>query len=235
MPIFNATEDVFLRILIAEDERDLNRIIKEYLEDEGYVIDACFDGEQAEDCLLCANYDALVLDIQMPKKSGVELLRSLRAKGNLTPVLFLTARDTLEDKIYGLDSGADYYLTKPFDFDELGAVIRAIARKYSQNKTNVYTVCDLTVDIASKTAVRAGKAISLSAKEFALLEYMIRNQGIALTREMIENNCWNYDYEGGTNIVDVYVSYLRKKIDAGFDKKLIHTLWGTGWIFKEES
>ncbi len=229
------TGRVFLRILIAEDERDLNRIIKEYLEDEGYSVDACFDGEQAEDFLLCADYDALVLDIQMPKKSGVELLRSLRAKGNLTPVLFLTARDTVEDKISGLDSGADYYLTKPFNFDELGAVIRAIARKYGANKTTVYTVSDLTVDTAAKTVKRAGKDISLSAKEFSLLEYMIRNQGVALTRDMIENNCWNYDYEGGSNVVDVYVSYIRKKIDSGFDKKLIHTLWGTGWIFKEES
>ncbi len=222
-----------MRILIAEDERDLNRIIKEYLEDEGYITDACFDGAEAEDFLVGAQYDALVLDIQMPKKSGLELTRSLRAKGDLTPVLFLTARDTARDKISGLDSGADYYLTKPFDFDELSAVIRAIARKYSQHKTNIYTVSDLTVDTASKTAARAGKDISLSAKEFALLEYMIRHQGIALTRDMIENNCWNYDYEGGTNIVDVYVSYLRKKIDAGFDKKLIHTLWGTGWVFRE--
>ncbi|HOD02801.1 MAG TPA: response regulator [Clostridiales bacterium] len=119
-----------MRILIAEDERDLNRIIKEYLEDEGYSVDACFDGEQAQDCLLCANYDALVLDIQMPKKNGIELVRSLRTKGDLTPVLFLTARDTVEDKISGLDSGADYYLTKPFSFDELNAVIRAISRKY---------------------------------------------------------------------------------------------------------
>ncbi len=223
-----------MRILIAEDEHDLNRIIKEFLEDEGYSVDSCFDGEQAEDFLLCANYDALVLDIQMPRKNGIELVRALRSKGDLTPVLFLTARDTLEDKISGLDSGADYYLTKPFDFDELGAVIRAIARKYSSNKTNVYTIGDLAVDDAAKTVSRAGKTISLSAKEFALLTYMIRNQGIVLTRDMIENNCWNFDYEGGTNVVDVYISYLRKKIDSGFEKKLIHTVWGTGWILRGE-
>lgn len=223
-----------MRILIAEDEHDLNRIIKEFLEDEGYSVDSCFDGEQAEDFLLCANYDALVLDIQMPRKNGIELVRALRSKGDLTPVLFLTARDTLEDKISGLDSGADYYLTKPFDFDELGAVIRAIARKYSSNKTNVYTIGDLAVDDAAKTVSRAGKTISLSAKEFALLTYMIRNQGIVLTRDMIENNCWNFDYEGGTNVVDVYISYLRKKIDSGFEKKLIHTVWGTGWILRSE-
>ncbi len=222
-----------MRILIAEDERDLNRIIKEHLEDEGYSVDSCFDGEQAEDFLLCADYDAVVLDIQMPKKSGTELLRSMRSKGNLTPVLFLTARDTTEDKISGLDIGADYYLTKPFDFDELSAVIRAISRKYGGNKSNIYTISDLVVDTSSKTVKRAGKDISLSAKEFSLLEYMIKNQGITLTRDMIENNCWNFDYEGGTNIVDVYISYLRKKIDAGFDKKLIHTLWGMGFILKE--
>lgn len=222
-----------MRILIAEDERDLNRIIKEYLEDEGYSVDACFDGEEAEDFLICADYDAVVLDIQMPKKSGTELLRTMRSKGDLTPVLFLTARDTVEDKITGLDIGADYYLTKPFDFDELSAVIRAISRKYGGNKSNIYTISDLIVDTSAKTVKRAGKEIPLSAKEFSLLEYMIKNQGIALTREMIENNCWNFDYEGGTNIVDVYVSYLRKKIDTGFDKKLIHTLWGTGFILKE--
>ncbi|MGI6746585.1 MAG: response regulator transcription factor [Acutalibacteraceae bacterium] len=223
-----------MRILIAEDERDLNRIIKEYLEDEGYSVDACFDGEQAQDCLLCANYDALVLDIQMPKKNGIELVRSLRTKGDLTPVLFLTARDTVEDKISGLDSGADYYLTKPFSFDELNAVIRAISRKYDTNKSTVYTIDNLTVDIAAKTVKRGDKYISLSAKEFALLEYMVRNQEIVLTRDMIENNCWNYDYEGGTNVVDVYISYLRKKIDSGFEKKLIHTVWGTGWILRSE-
>ena len=134
----------------------------------------------------------------------------------------------------GLEAGGDYYLTKPFSFDELIAVVHVMARKTTGNKTNEYRVGDLVIDTAAKTASRAGKTIELTAKEFSLLEYMVRNRGVVLSREMIENNLWNYDYEGGTNVVDVYVGYLRKKIDKGFDTKLIHTVWGTGWVLREE-
>ena len=134
----------------------------------------------------------------------------------------------------GLESGGDYYLTKPFDFQELIAVVHVMTRKYTGNRSNVYNVGDLTIDTSARTATRAGRSIDLTQKEFALLEYMVRNRGVVLSREMIENNLWNYEYEGGTNVVDVYVGYLRKKMDTGFSKKLIHTVWGTGWVLREE-
>ena len=171
----------------------------------------------------------------MPKMDGLTLVRTLRAQGDATPVLFLTSRDGVADRVEGLESGGDYYLVKPFHFDELIAVVRAMTRKYSENRSNVYTLADLTLDASAKTEQRAGKPIDLTAKEFALLEYMLRNRGVVLSREMIENNLWNYEYEGGTNVVDVYIGYLRKKLDTGYDKKLIHTVWGTGWVLREET
>ena len=222
-----------MRILVVEDEKRLNRIISEALEDEGYSVDSCFNGLDALDYAGGADYDVIILDIMMPKMDGLEVVRRLRAGGNSTPVLFLTARDSVADRVTGLESGGDYYLVKPFDFQELMAVVRVMTRKYTGNRSNVYTVADLSLDATAKTVTRAGKNIELTAKEFALLEYMMRNKGVVLSREMIENNLWNYDYEGGTNVVDVYVGYLRKKMDTGFDKKLIHTVWGAGWVLKE--
>ena len=222
-----------MRILVVEDEKRLNRIISEALEDEGYSVDSCFNGLDALDYAAGADYDVIILDIMMPKMDGLEVVRRLRAGGNSTPVLFLTARDSVADRVAGLESGGDYYLVKPFDFQELMAVVRVMTRKYTGNRSNVYTVADLSLDTTAKTVTRAGKNIELTAKEFSLLEYMMRNKGVVLSREMIENNLWNYDYEGGTNVVDVYVGYLRKKMDTGFDKKLIHTVWGTGWVLKE--
>lgn len=223
-----------MRILVVEDEKHLNRIIKEAMEDEGYSVDSCFNGADALEYALSAEYDVMILDIMLPKLDGLELVRRLRAGGNNTPVLFLTARDSVADRVEGLESGGDYYLTKPFDFQELVAVVHVMTRKNTGNRSNVYTVGDLTLDIAAKTASRAGKNIDLTQKEFALLEYMVRNRGVVLSREMIENNLWNYEYEGGTNVVDVYVGYLRKKMDTGFSQKLIHTVWGTGWVLREE-
>ena len=222
-----------MRILVVEDEKRLNRIISEALEDEGYSVDSCFNGLDALDYAAGADYDVIILDIMMPKMDGLEVVRRLRAGGNSTPVLFLTARDSVADRVTGLESGGDYYLVKPFDFQELMAVVRVMTRKYTGNRSNVYTIADLSLDATAKTVTRAGKNIDLTAKEFSLLEYMLRNKGVVLSREMIENNLWNYDYEGGTNVVDVYVGYLRKKMDTGFDKKLIHTVWGTGWVLKE--
>ena len=222
-----------MRILVVEDEKRLNRIISEALEDEGYSVDSCFNGLDALDYAGGADYDVIILDIMMPKMDGLEVVRRLRAGGNSTPVLFLTARDSVADRVTGLESGGDYYLVKPFDFQELMAVVRVMTRKYTGNRSNVYTIADLSLDATAKTVTRAGKNIELTAKEFSLLEYMLRNKGVVLSREMIENNLWNYDYEGGTNVVDVYVGYLRKKMDTGFDKKLIHTVWGTGWVLKE--
>ena len=223
-----------MRILVAEDEKHLNRIITEALEDEGYSVDPCFNGVEALEFCSGAAYDVIVLDINMPRMDGLTVVRRLRERGDHTPVLFLTARDSVADRVEGLESGGDYYLVKPFDFKELMAVVRAMTRKYTGNRSNLYTIADLTLDAQGKTVTRAGKTIELTGKEFALLEYMLRNRGVVLTREMIENNLWNYDYEGGTNIVDVYVGYLRRKMDTGFDKKLIHTVWGSGWVLREE-
>ena len=224
-----------MRILVVEDERDLNRIMVKTLSAEGYSVDSCYDGVEAQDYLAGARYDAVVLDVMMPRMDGVELVTLMRSRGDETPVIFLTAKDSVADRVKGLDSGADDYLIKPFSFDELLARIRVMTRKRSGSTTNVFTIADLTVNTASHTVERGGRMIALSAKEFALLEYMIRNKEIVLSRESIENNLWNYDYSGGSNVVDVYMSYLRRKIDGGFDKKLIHTVWGVGWVLREEA
>ncbi len=223
-----------MRILVAEDEKHLNRIISEAMEDEGYSVDSCFNGADALDYALGVDYDVIILDIMMPKMDGLQMVRKLRESGNSSPVLFLTARDSLADRVEGLESGGDYYLVKPFDFQELMAVVHVMTRKYTGNRSNVFTVADLSLDSSAHTVTRGGKNIELSSREFALLEYMLRNRGIVLSREMIENNLWNYNYEGGTNVVDVYMGYLRKKVDTGFSRKLIHTVWGKGWVLREE-
>ena len=222
-----------MRILIAEDERDLNRLIVKVLEKEGYGVDACFNGKEALYYLENTEYDAAVLDIMMPGMDGLEVLRAARKKGLDLPIMFLTARDSIADRVTGLDTGADDYLIKPFDFDELLARIRSMTRKRSSHTSSVLTVGDLTLDTGSHTARRGNRVIDLSAREYAILEYLCMNPGIVLSREKIENHIWNYDYSGGTNVVDVYISYLRKKIDGGCDKKLIRTVWGAGWMIKE--
>lgn len=224
-----------MRVLIVEDERDLNSIIAQKLTADGYSVDCCFDGKEAMDILSYTDYDAIILDVMMPKADGYAVLRYLRDGGKTTPVLFLTARDAVEERVRGLDSGANDYLVKPFSFEELSARLRALARTSFGMITNVLTVGDLTLDCASHVVKHKGKEISLSAKEFALLEYLMRNQGIVLSRETIEDHIWNFDYEGGTNVVDVYISYLRKKIDDGHDRKLIHTVRGKGYVLREET
>ncbi len=223
-----------MRILVVEDEKNMNRLISEAMEDEKYSVDSCFDGAEALEFALAADYDVIILDVNLPKLDGFTVVERLRDRGCTSPVLFLTARDSVMDKVTGLNAGGDYYLTKPFSFDELRAVVKVMARKYTGNKTNEYSVGDLVVDTDSRTVTRGGEPVDLTSKEFALLEYMIRNKGVVLTREMIENNLCNYDYEGGTNVVDVYIGYLRRKIDKGRDTRLIHTVWGTGWVLREE-
>ena len=223
-----------MRILVVEDEPKLNELITARLRREHYSIDSCLSGDAAMDYLACAQYDLLVLDIMLPGISGLELLRSLRGRGDKTPVLLLTALDSIPDRVSGLDSGADDYLVKPFAFDELLARIRVLLRRSAGSVSNVYTLADLTVDCDARAVKRGETNISLSAKEFAILEYLIRNSGIVLSRERISNHIWNYDYEGGSNIVDVYIRYLRKKIDDGFEKKLIHTVRGVGYVLREE-
>ena len=223
-----------MRTLVVEDEKHLNRMISEAILDEGYSVDSCFNGLEALELCECANYDVIVLDVMMPKIDGFELVKILRERGCKVPVVYLTSRDGVADKVKGLESGGDYYMVKPFDFRELIAVIHVMTRKTSGNRSNVYEIADLRVDTAAKRVNRGGREIELTAKEYALLEYMIRNKGMVLSREQIENNLWNYKDEGGSNVVNVYIGYLRKKIDEGFDKKLIRTVWGIGWVLKED-
>ena len=223
-----------MRTLVVEDEKHLNRMISEAILDEGYSVDSCFNGLEALELCECAQYDVIVLDIMMPKMDGFEFVRRIRENGCKTPVVYLTSRDSVSDKVRGLESGGDYYMVKPFDFRELIAVIHVMARKSGDNHSNVYELADLRVDISAKHVTRGGKLIELTAKEYSLLEYMIRNKGMVLSREQIENNLWNYRYEGGSNVVNVYIGYLRKKVDDGFDKKLIHTVWGIGWVLRED-
>lgn len=232
--IIEKERKIELRILIAEDEKSLNRIIAKQLKAAGYSVDCCFNGEEAYDLISMTDYDAAVFDVMMPRTDGFALLKKLRSEGNNLPVLFLTARDSIEDRVEGLDIGADDYLVKPFAFEELLARLRVIIRKNSVSKSNVIVVADLSVDIANRKVTRNGVNISLSAKEYELLQYLAINNGIVLSREKIEDHIWNYDYEGGTNVVDVYIRYLRKKIDDGFDKKLIHTVRGMGYVLREE-
>ena len=223
-----------MRILVVEDQRDMNRLIVKTLKKEGYTVDGCYDGEEARLHLLGAEYDGILLDVMMPKVNGYELIQELRRAGNDTPVLFLTARDSVEDRIRGLDLGADDYLVKPFDFGELLARIRAMTRKKAGHRSNVFTLADLTVDIERRQVRRGGEDIPLLAKEYAILEYLIRNQGAVLSREQIEDRIWNYEFTGSSNNVDVYMSRLRKKIDGDRPVKLLHTVRGAGWVLREE-
>lgn len=223
-----------MRILIAEDERNLNRILAKQLADNGYTVDACFDGQEALDYLEAEPYDAIILDIMMPKVDGLTVLRKIRAKGIDTPVLFLTARDSIADRVAGLDAGADDYLTKPFAFEELLARVRVLIRKKSGNRTNTYTLANLTIDVQSHEVKRGDTVIQLSSKEYAILEYMMLNKNVVLSRESLERNVWGYAYDGASNMIDVYIRYLRKKIDEEFEPKLIHTVRGAGYVLKEK-
>lgn len=222
-----------MRILVAEDQKDLNDIIVKELRQNHYTVDSCYDGEAALDYIRCAEYDAVILDIMMPRKTGIEVVKQLRRDKNHVPVLLLTALDSIEDRVTGLDAGADDYLIKPFALDELTARIPVMLRRASGHVSNCFTVANLKVDCDKRTVFRDETEIVLSSKEFAVLEYMIRNQGIVLTREKIEQHIWNYDYEGGSNVVNVYIRYLRKKIDDNFEPKLIHTIRGTGYVLRE--
>ncbi len=222
-----------MRILVAEDERDMNQIIVRRLAWEGYSVDACYDGQEALEYLYGAQYDCVILDVMMPKMDGFDVVRAMRDRGDDTPVLFLTARDTLQDKVQGLDSGGDDYLVKPFQFEELLARLRAMTRRKDGQRANHYTCADLEVDPARHIVTRGGREIQLAAKEYALLEYLIRNKGIVVSREQIETNLWSYDYIAGSNVVDVYIRLLRKKIDEDWPEKLIHTVRGYGYVLKE--
>ena len=226
-----------MRILVIEDEKNLNDIIVKRLKVEHYGVDACYDGAEGLDYILATEYDAIILDVMLPKINGFEILKKIREKKIKTPVLLLTAKDSVEDRVRGLDLGADDYLLKPFAFDELLARIRVLLRKASNTETanNIFSIANLTVDVTSRTVKRDDKSLKLSTREFTILEYMIRNKGKILSRDTIEQHVWNYDYEGGTNVIDVYIRYLRKKIDDGYEPKLIHTIRGIGYVLKVEN
>lgn len=221
-----------MRLLVVEDEKDLNEIITKQLRINGYVVDSCFDGRQAYEYLSVGGYDGAVLDVMLPELNGFELLKKVRDNGIQTPILFLTARNNKKDIIKGLDLGADDYISKPFDLDELLARIRVMLRKKVDVRENIYRCGDLEVNCNDHTVKRGGKNIELSAKEFQLLLFLARNKNIVLTREQIENNIWQFEKESNSNVIDVYIRYLRKKIDDGYDKKLIHTIRGVGYQLK---
>lgn len=223
-----------MKILVVEDEKDLNRVITKHLKKNNYSVDSCFDGEQALDYVLYGEYDLIITDIMMPKIDGYEFIKQLRVKGNSTPVIMLTAKDSLDDKILGLDSGADDYIVKPFEFDELLARIRVLMRRNYGFATNIIQVDDVVLDISKKQVTRSGESIVLTGKEYEVLEYLFKNKTGIISREQILNHVWDYDYEGASNIIDVIVKNIRKKLDVGSKKPIIHTKRGLGYFVKED-
>ena len=221
-----------MKILVVEDEKDMNHIIQKELESEGYLVDVCFDGESALDFLEFEEYDGVILDVMLPKMNGFETLKKARSRGVQTPVLFLSARSRVDDIVEGLDIGADDYLVKPFVFQELSARVRAMTRKKAGVRENIYRCGELTVDCNEHTVKRAEKLIALSPKEFSVLLYLIRNQNIVVSREQIEANIWDMDHDSYSNVIDVYIRYLRKKIDDPYETKLIHTIRGVGYVLR---
>ena len=222
-----------MRILVVEDEQDLNRVIVRTLKMEGYSVDSCFNGEEAIDYICMTSYDAIILDILMPKKNGYEVLSYIRERKNQTPVLFLTAKDALDDRIRGLDLGADDYLVKPFHFGELLARLRAMVRRNYGTTSNRLQVADLVLNGDTHTVTRAGEDIDLSAKEFSMLEYFMQNEGIVLSRKRLEEHLWDFEYQGASNMIDVYIRHLRVKVDHAYDVKLIHTIRGVGYVLRK--
>jgi DNA-binding response OmpR family regulator len=218
-----------LRVLLVEDNRRLNNSIRLSLIDDGYAVDAAFNGPDGQELAELTPYDVIILDIMLPEKSGLEVCRDLRRKKINTPILMLTARDAIEDRVAGLDSGADDYLVKPFAIEELRARLRALLRRESEDKTGQLKMGDLILDPATHYVQRAGQPIELTSKEYGLLEYFMRNPNRLITREMAESHIWNYDYQASSNVIDVYIRRLRRKIDDPFDLKLFETVRGSGY------
>jgi heavy metal response regulator len=223
-----------MRILIIEDDKKIAGFIKKGLTEEHYAVDVFYDGEEGAYWAQVNEYDLIILDIMLPKKDGIEVCRELRNKNIIAPIIMLTVKDALEDKIKGLDEGADDYLTKPFSFEELLARIRALLRRTQKYKTRTLKVADLELDPVARKVTRAGKKITLTGKEYALLEYLMRNKGRILTETMIIEHVWDMNFDPLTNVVNVYIHHLRQKIDKDFDKKLIHTIRGAGYVMKED-
>ncbi len=223
-----------MRILYAEDEEDMNRIVTEALREEKYLVDSCRNGQDAIDCLETSEYDAVILDVMMPIRDGYDVLKVIRQKKPETPVLFLTAKDAVEERVQGLDAGANDYLVKPFSLDELMARVRVMTRHNHALSSSILRCGDLELDPGAHVVKRGGRVMDLTAKEYQLLEYMMYNKGVVLSRSRIEDHIWDYSYVGGTNVVDVYIGYLRQKIDKDFDKKLIKTKRGMGYLLTDE-
>lgn len=218
-----------MRILVVEDEKDLNSIICSKLVKEGYNVDACYDGQAALDYMEAENYDGAIMDIMIPNKDGITVLREMRNAGIQVPVLFLTAKTETQDIVRGLDAGASDYMTKPFEFSELMARLRVMLRTQNQVNENVITCGSLVVDMNNRQAIRDGRVIDLTVREYAILEYLARNRNVVVTREQIRVNIWNIDDDVNSNVIDVYIRYLRRKIDDNYEEKLIHTIRGVGY------
>jgi heavy metal response regulator len=223
-----------MRILVVEDEKKVASFIKKGLEEEGYAVDVAADGEEGLAMALTRVHDLIILDIRLPRLDGLCVLQAIRQDGMTAPVLLLTVRATIEDKVLGLDAGADDYLTKPFAFQELVARVRALLRRRLEVEPTVLRIGDLTLDPARRTVSRGGEKIDLTPREFALLDYFMRNPGRVLTRTMITEHVWDYSFDTSTNVIDVYVNYLRRKIDAGRTPKLLHTVRGVGYVLKAD-
>ena len=222
-----------MRILIVEDEKKIAGLIKRGLKEEGYASDIASDGVEGEFLATTNQYDVIILDVMLPKMDGIALCKSLRSRKIATPIIMVTALEAVSDKVKGLDSGADDYLTKPFAFEELLARIRVLMRKYDGQGVNKLKVDGLELDLLAHKATRDGKDIDLTSKEYALLEYLMRNPGVVVTRTMAAEHVWDINFDSDTNIIDVYINYLRKKIDDGFKKNLIQTIRGRGYTIKE--
>ena len=225
---------LLMRLLVVEDEKKVASFIKKGLQEEGYAVDLASDGKTGLTMGLDGVHDLIILDINLPRMDGLSVLQELRKRKVTTPVLLLTVRAAIEDKVIGLDTGADDYLTKPFAFQELLARVRALLRRRAEAESPLLQVADLTLDPATRFVSRGDQKIELTAKEFALLIYFMRNPGRVLTRTMIGEHVWDYDFDPMTNVIDVYVNYLRKKIEAGGEPKLIHTVRGVGYVMKAQ-
>ena len=223
-----------MRILVVEDEKKIADFVKRGLKEEGYAVDTAYDGEEGLFLAKTNDYDLILLDLMLPKLDGLTLCKKLKGSKVKSRVIMLTAKETVKDKVLGLDSGADDYLTKPFAFEELLARIRAILRKKEAQAPTKLKVADLELDLLTHKVTRGAKEIELTAKEHSLLEYLMHNEGSIVTRTMISEHVWDIDFDTFTNVIDVYINYLRNKIDSGFKKKLIHTVRGRGYILKEE-
>ncbi len=224
-----------MRVLVVEDEKKLAAFIKRGLKEANYAVDVADNGMDALFLAESNPYDLIVLDIMIPGRDGIHVCRQIRKGGIDSPVLMLTARDDVEDKVQGLDAGADDYLTKPFSFPEFLARVRALLRRHKPEKSNVLKVADLTLDQKTRKAFRAGANIDLTPTEYSLLEYLMINQGHVVTRTMISEHVWNDDFDAFSNVINVYVNYLRKKVDSAHKTKLIHSLRGVGYVLKESA